>query len=406
MTRPNQHMLSGFRILDLTRAIAGPTCTRMFAEMGAEVIKIEAAPDGDMTRGYSKFGGERSLHMIQQSLNKKSVCVNLRDPQGMDLVRKLVAQCDVVVENFRPGIMAAMGLDYRSLCALREDIILCSISALGQTGPLAESPGYDYIAQAYAGITSMIGDRDSAPAIPAAAIGDVSTGVTAAFAIAAALLDRYKTGAGQHLDIAILDCYYHCHEVNVHQYSGSGGEIAPTRNGSHMGYICPAGVFRASGGEVVVMAFAQHWADLCAAMNRPELVDAPTWSTDTERLEHAQEVIAMIENWLQTFPDVSTAIAQLEAHGVPCAPVLTVAETTRFPHLLERGTVRTINDRIAGEFQIPGHPIHSSRYAANNDYDAPFLGEHNHEILSALLELPDDEIAALEQAGILQAKDF
>ena len=114
----------------------------------------------------------------------------------MDLVRKLVAQCDVVVENFRPGIMAAMGLDYRSLCALREDIILCSISALGQSGPLAESPGYDYIAQAYAGITSMIGDPDSAPAIPAAAIGDVSTGVTAAFAIAAALLDRYKTGAG------------------------------------------------------------------------------------------------------------------------------------------------------------------------------------------------------------------
>ena len=211
---------------------------------------------------------------------------------------------------------------------------------------------------------------------------------------------------GQHLDIAILDCYYHCHEVNVHQYSGSDGAIVPTRNGSHMSYICPAGVFRASGGEVVVMAFAQHWADLCAAMNRPELVDAPTWSTDTERLEHAQEVIGMIEDWLQTYPDVSSAIAQLEGHGVPCAPVLTVAETTRFPHLLERGTVRTINDRIAGEFQIPGHPIHSSRYAANNDYDAPFLGEHNHEILSALLELPDDEIATLEQAGILQAKDF
>lgn len=405
MTNPNSHMLSGFRILDLTRAIAGPTCTRMFAEMGAEVIKVEAAPDGDMTRGYSKFGSERSLHMIQQSLNKKSLCLNLRDADGMAILRKLVPLCDVVVENFRPGIMARMGLDYAALRELREDIILCSISALGQTGPLAESPGYDYIAQAYAGITSMIGDPDSTPSIPAAAIGDVSTGVTAAFAIAAALLDRYKTGLGQHLDVAILDCYYHCHEVNVHQYSGSNGEISHKRNGSHMGYICPAGVFRASGGDVVIMAFAQHWADLCAAMERPELVDEAGWTTDAERMTHTEEVIITIEDWLQNFADVDSAIARLEAHGVPCAPLLSVAQTISHPHLVERGTVRTVNDRVAGEFQMPGHPIHSNRYPANNDYDAPLLGEHNNALLSDLLGLSDDELSALKKAGVLHEKD-
>lgn len=143
MNGTNEHLLSGVRILDLTRALAGPTCTRMFAELGADVIKVEPAPDGDMVRGISKLRNERSLYVIQQRLNKRSVCVNLRDPRGLALVRDLVPHCDAVVENFKPGVMAAMGLDYDALRVLREDVILCSISALGQSGPLSTKPGYD-----------------------------------------------------------------------------------------------------------------------------------------------------------------------------------------------------------------------------------------------------------------------
>ncbi|MDA0822270.1 MAG: CaiB/BaiF CoA-transferase family protein [Proteobacteria bacterium] len=406
MPMTNQHMLSGYRLLDLTRAVAGPTCTRMFAEMGAEVIKVESAPNGDMSRSISKLRNDRSLYFVQQSLNKKSLCVDLRTPEGLALVRELVPHCDVVVENFKPGVIAKMGLGYDALCELKEDIILCSISSLGQTGPLSSKPGYDFIAQAYAGITSMIGDPNSAPSLPLAAIGDVSTGVTAAFAVAAALLDRHKTGKGQMLDVSILDCYYHYHEVNVHQASGSNGAIVPHRNGSHFAYICPAGVYKASGGYVVLAAFLHHWPDLCTAMNRPELAADEAWATDPARLANIDVVIETIEQWMQTFPDVDSLLKVLDAHNVPCAPVLTVNETLTYPHLVERGTVRTVKDKMAGEFQIPGHPVKSSRYAANNAFEAPLVGEHNRDILKSVLGKNDNEIDSLTAAGVLQSKDL
>ncbi|MGK2915167.1 MAG: CaiB/BaiF CoA transferase family protein [Porticoccaceae bacterium] len=406
MTQPNEHLLTGIRILDLTRALAGPTCTRMFAELGAEVIKIEPAPAGDMVRGISQLRGKCSLYLIQQSLNKKSVCVNLRNPEGLALVRELVPHCDAVVENFKPGVMADMGLAYDDLCKLKNDIILCSISALGQSGPLSHKPGYDYIAQAYSGITSMIGEADDAPYIPLAGIGDVSTGVHGAFAIAAALLHRARTGRGQHLDIALLDCYYHCHEVNVHQCSGSDGTIQPTRRGRHLSYLCPAGIYRGPGGDIMLMGFMHHWKDLCKAMGRLELVDDVNYATDAARLGRRDQVVKMIEDWLASFPNVNAIIEKLEAHGVPCAPVLTVAETLSHPHLVARGTVRTVNDRIAGEFQIPGMPIRTSEYPADNDYRAPTLGEHNREILSTLLGRSNAEIDALYKGGtVIEGKD-
>lgn len=405
MNTPHEHLLTGIRMLDLTRALAGPTATRLFAEMGAEVIKAESAPDGDLIRAVSKLRNERSLFFVQQNLNKKSVCVDFRKPEGMALIRELVPHCDVVVENFKPGIMAKMGLAYDDLKKLREDIILCSISALGQTGPLSSQPGYDYIAQAYAGVTSMIGEADDAPYIPLVAVGDVSTGVTAAFAIAAALLNRGRSGEGQHLDIAILDCYYHYHEINVHQVSGSNGELNPMRGGRHVTYVCPAGVHRGTGGDVMLMGFLHHWPDLCTAMERPDLIEDERYATDADRLERRDELVALIEDWLATFPDVASAVEHMQSHGVPCAPILSVAETLTHPHIVERGTIRTINDPIAGEFQIPGHPIKTSGYAADNDYVAPCLGEHNAEILRGILGKTDSDIEALQSAGVLHAGD-
>lgn len=407
MNNRKPHMLSGYRVLDLTRAVAGPTCTRMFAEMGADVIKVESSPDGEMSRAVSRIRNDRSLYTIQQCLNKRSVCVDVRNPEGIALLLELVPHCDIVVENFKPGVLKNMGLGYEVLKSLRPDVILCSISALGQSGPLAHKPGYDYIAQAYSGITSMVGDPDGLPDLTLAAIGDASTGVTAAFAIAAALLDRHRTGEGQHLDIAILDCYYHYHEVSVHRFSGSGGAIQPTRSGKHMNYVCPAGIFQGNGGGIMIMAFLHHFRDLCAAMGRPELVTTPGWENDNARLERRDEVIAVIEDWLATLPSVDAAIEILERHNVPCAPILSVAETVSHPHLLARGTVRTVNDRIAGEFQIPGHPIHSNRYPANDPtLVAPMLGEHNREVLMELLGKDAATVDALEAQGVLHAKPY
>ena len=406
MPNAPEPLFSGLKILDFTRALAGPACTRMFAEMGAHVIKVESAPSGDLTRKMSKIRNERSLYYVQQNLGKQSLCVNLRDPKGIELVKEIVPHMDVVVENFKPGRLASMGLGYDDLKELKQDIILCSISAMGQTGPLAQKPGYDYIAQAYAGVTSMIGDPNDAPSIPLLGVGDVSTGVHGAFAVLAAIYHRDRTGRGQHLDVALLDTYYHCHEVNVHQYSGSYGEMKPTRGGRHMSYVCPAGVFRANGGDIMIMAFLHHWQDLCAAMGRPELAEQEGWSTDLERLEKKDEVVALVETWLQTFPSHTDALATLEDHGVPVAPILTVEETIQHPHLRQRGTIRTITDRLAGEFDIPGMPIKFSEYPEDLPLEAATLGQHNEQVLTDVLGYSAEDVAQLRTDGILSEDEI
>ena len=405
MANAGEPLFSDLRVLDFTRALAGPTCTRMFAELGADVIKVESTPNGELSRNISKIRNERSLYYVQQNLGKKSLCVDIRDPRGMALIKELVPKVDVVVENFKPGRMASIGLGYEQLKALKPDIILCSISAMGQSGPLAKKPGYDYIAQAYAGVTSMIGDPNDAPVVPLLGLGDTSTGVHGAFAVLAALYHRARTGQGQHLDVALLDAYYHCHEVNVHTYSGSYGEIKPNRGGRHLSYVCPAGVFRAKGGDIVIMAFLHHWRDLCNAMERPELAADERLGTDGGRLANLDEVVQMIETWLQTFPDHHAAIARLEEYGVPVAPILSVAESTTHPHLRARGTVRTIKDRLAGEFDIPGMPIKFSALPGDLELEAATLGEHNEEIVTKLLGHSQQELDALRKAGVLIEKN-
>ncbi len=401
----NEHCLTGLKVLDFTRALAGPSCTRMLAEMGAEVIKIEAAPDGDMTRRLSCFSNDRSHYLIQWNLNKKSVCVDLRTAEGISLVKSLVPKVDIVVENFRPGVMAEMGLGYEDLCKMKSDIVLCSISAFGQTGPMAKNPGYDYIAQAYAGITSMIGEPDEAPCIPLVGLGDASTGVHAALAITSAMLYHARSGKGQHLDVNLLDVYFSYHEVNVHQYVGSKGEIQPTRGGQHMSYVSPAGIYKASGGYIIILAFMQHWADLCRAMERPDLVDHEIFGDDTRRTEHRFELVPIIEEWLQSFNDVDSAMQVLNDHHVPSAPVLTVAETLDNPHLQARGSVQTVVDPIAGEVTFPRMPIRFSAFPENIDYVAPSLGQHNVEILKDWLGMSQSTIDGLAAKQIIQSKD-
>jgi crotonobetainyl-CoA:carnitine CoA-transferase CaiB-like acyl-CoA transferase len=401
-----EHVLSGLKVLDFSRALAGPSCTRMLAEMGAEVIKVEAAPNGDLVRNLSKLRNDRSLYYVQQNLGKKSLCVNLRDPRGMAIVASLVPKVDVVVENFKPGTMAEMGLGYDRLRAMRSDIILCSISALGQTGPLSHLPGYDFIAQAYSGVTSMIGEADGTPYIPLVAVGDVNTGVHGALAILAALRYRDRTGKGQHLDVGLLDVYYHCHEVSVHQYSGSNGQLKPTRQGPHLNYIAPAGVFRANGGWVVIMAFLHHWKDLCAAMKRPDLINDERLGADAGRLANRAEVIKLIEDWLAGFPDRDSAIAYLQENRVPSAPVLSIEETVHHPHLRARGTVRTVEDRFAGKFDIPGMPLKFSEFKEDLPLEAATLGQHNTEILRDYLGRTGDEIQQLRKANILVEGKF
>jgi CoA:oxalate CoA-transferase len=218
-----QHLLDGYKVLDFIHFVAGPTTTRLMAGMGAEIIKVELAPHGDRSREFDYVRDQRSAFFIQQNRGKKSICVDLRRREGVDLIKQLVPKVDVVVENFAPGVISKMGLGYEVLKAINLKIIMCSISALGQTGPLADDAGFDFIGQAYAGITSLIGEEHGPPYMPMVAIGDVSAGAHAMGAIACALLHRERTGQGQYIDVSLLDTYFHCQTIGVQLCSASQG---------------------------------------------------------------------------------------------------------------------------------------------------------------------------------------
>jgi crotonobetainyl-CoA:carnitine CoA-transferase CaiB-like acyl-CoA transferase len=217
--------------MDFSQVLAGPTLTRFMAEMGADVMKVELPPEGDLSRRLPYIRDGRSGYFIQQNRGKKSLCVDVKNPKGRELIERLLPEIDVLVESFTPGAFARLGFDYERVREINPRIIMCSISAFGQEGPLATTPGYDNIGQAYAGVTSMVGNPDGTPDLIGLAIGDVLTGVHAAAAVGAALFHRERTGEGQYLDISLLDSYFHCHEMNIQAWSGSRGAIQPTRSG-------------------------------------------------------------------------------------------------------------------------------------------------------------------------------
>jgi crotonobetainyl-CoA:carnitine CoA-transferase CaiB-like acyl-CoA transferase len=397
-----QHILSGYKVLDFTQVLAGPTVTRLMAEMGAEIIKVELTPNGEISRSLPFLKDGRSGYFIQQNRGKKSLCIDVRHPKGQEIIKTLVKQVDVVVENFSPGTIARLGFGYEVVKELNPRVIMCSISALGQTGPLASIPGYDYIGQAYAGVTYMIGDPNGPPSFPMLGLGDVSTGVHGYAAIASALLYRERTGKGQHLDITLLDSYFHCHELNVQLYSGTGGAVQPKRSGSHHYAVSPAGLYKGKSGYLFILCLEHQWAVLCRAMGKPELIDDPRFATNVKRVEHQAAVIEVIESWIVAQKDDDEAVRILQEGHVPVAPVLSIAEAVNHPHLRARRTVRRVTDRILGELDIPGMPLRFSEFPDELPLQAAFLGEHNEEILTNYLSYTPDQVRQLEAEGVLK----
>ena len=370
--------------------------------MGADILKVELSPTGDISRALPALRDGRSAYFIQQNRGKKSLCVDAKNPQGLAILKQLIEKVDVVVENFAPGVIGRLGLDYETVKQINPRVVMCSISAFGQTGPLSKLPGYDYVAQAYSGITSMIGEPDGSPYFPLPGIGDVSTGVHATAAINAALLYRERTGKGQHLDIALLDAYFHCHELNVQLYSSSNGAIKPTRSGTHHFALCPGGLFKGHDTYIFVLALDHQWPAVCQAIGHPELAKDPRYADNAARVERIPEVVKIIEDWIASMPSDDAALRALEAERVPVAPVLSVEQAINHPHLQQRGTVRTVTDRAFGEFQIPGMPLRFSEFPDNLPLEAPFLGEHNEEILTGYLGYTSEQVQALEHDGVLK----
>ena len=398
-----RHVLDGYKVLDFSQIVAGPTCTLMLAEMGAEVIKVEMAPAGDPSRGAQVLINGRSGYFVQHNRGKKGICVDLKTPDGLAIIKELIAQTDVMVENFAPGVIGRLGLDYDTVKQLNPKIVMCSISAFGQHGPLANEPGFDFLGAAYAGIVSMGGEPEGAPYVIMSAIGDVSTGAHAMGAICAALLYRERTGCGQHLDLSLLDTYFHYHESGVQTLSLSKGAIKPTRSGLHSWYAVPAGIFKAKDRYLFIIAPLDHqFAGLCRAMNRPELAEDPRFKIHADRLVNLKELVATIEAWLQSMPSDDASVAAMKEYRVPVAPILSLEEAVKHPHLRERGTVRTVHDRILGDFDVPGFALRFSEFPVRLELDAPFLGEHNEEVLTKHLGYAPARVSELIEKGIIR----
>src|SRR5579871_3869137 len=274
------HILDGYKILDLTQFVAGPTVTRLLAEMGAEVIKVELAPGGDPLRTMYVLKEGRSSLFVQHNRGKMSLCLDARSAQGRAILLDLARVADVIVENFTPGAIARMGLSYDAVSRINPRVIMCSISGFGQAGPLANKPGFDTLGAAYAGVIDMNGHADAAPSPPGAAIGDVTAGLNGAASIGFALLHRERTGRGQFLDISLLDTYFHCHDFSVQAFSATRGDIMPRRTGPNVPGYAPAGVFRGKQRFIVIMGItAAQWRSLCGVIGHPELAEDPRFST-------------------------------------------------------------------------------------------------------------------------------
>ncbi len=399
-----EHILSGYKVLDFTHFLAGPTTTRIMAEMGAEVIKVELFPAGDSVRQIAFLKNGRSGYYVQQNRGKKSLCIDVKKPQGLKVIKELLREVDVVTENFSVGAMARMGLGWEEIHKINPRIVMSSITAFGQTGPLSHLSGFDAIGQAYAGVTDMIGDPNGPPSFPMLGIGDVMTGVHALAAIGFALLHREKTGKGQYLDTTLLDSYFHCHEINVQIASCTKGAMVPTRNGSHHFALSPAGIFKGKKRYMFIAGLLHFWEGVAKAIDREDLITDPLYKTNELRVANNDALVEIIENWIQNQESDEVALKILEDAHVPVAPILSVQEAMDHPHLIERRTVRTINDPVMGAFEIPGMPLRFSDFPDELPLEAVALGESNREILSSYLGYSGADIDRLYEAGVIKTE--
>jgi CoA:oxalate CoA-transferase len=399
--RASKGIMRGIKVLDMTQVIAGPSATSLMAEMGAEIVKIELAPTGDRYRFFIQ-AKNRGTAFVRLNRGKKSICMNFRTAEARQIVRELIPKFDVLVENFAPGVMARMGLDYESVRPLNPRIIMCSISAFGQTGPLSSQPGFDYLGAAYAGVLDVMGgEPDGSPTLAGVAIGDYLTGMTAMAGIGCALFYRAQTGEGQHLEASLLDSYFYTQDQAVVRQALTGGKFKPKRLGRHDRALCPQGLFK---GEkhwlCILVPMDKMWRQLCVAMDQPELARHPDFATNAKRLEHRDQVLKLVQDWLDATPE-DEALRRLQENRVPVAPVLNTSEAVAHPHLRARGTVQKIHDSVLGEVDVPGFPLRFSASPGVLDMEAPLLGQHNAEVLKEFLGYSDERIAQLQQQGVL-----
>jgi crotonobetainyl-CoA:carnitine CoA-transferase CaiB-like acyl-CoA transferase len=394
--------MDGVRVVEMARVLAGPTVAQLMAEYGADVIKVEPAPTGDPARELPYLRDGRSGYFIQANRGKRSVCVDFRSDEGKALILDLARHSDVLVESFRPGVLAEMGLGWDVLHEANPRLVLCSVTGLGYGGPLSHKPGYDTIGAAMSGVAHVSGPVGGPPMLPGPAMGDAATGVYGFGGVAAALYQRERTGLGDWVQVSLLDTYMAFHEINIQAYSGSGGTQVPGPSGNFHATVCPAGFFRCRDRYLFVACVSPgDWPRIAAAIGRSDLAHAPGYATNDERAAHREEVNGLVEDWLATFTDPLEAVQVLTEHRVACELIRTLPEAVSHPHNLARRVVRDVPDDVWGSVTVPGLPIRFDGMT-ERDLRAHELGADNRAVLREVLHLDEARIDELENAHVLQ----
>ena len=393
-------ILSGITVLDLTRVMSGPYCTLMLADMGARVIKIEHPRRGDDTRAWGPpFVGGESVYFLSVNRNKESVTVDFKDPDGRRILDALLERADVLVENFQPGTLQRLGLDYASLAPRLPRLIYASISGYGHTGPLKELPGYDAVAQAEGGLMSVTGDPNGPPYRLGLPIADLVAGLFAAQGVLLALLARAATGRGRHVDISMLDSVAGLLTYQAANYLATGDN--PPRMGNAHASIVPYGTFETRDGQLMLaVGNDEQWRRFCAAADVPDLAADERFSTNPRRVTNRDQLWPLVTRVLKT-RDRDDWTARLRQAAVPCGPVRTIGEMMTDPQLEARGMIASMRHPAAGNLRLMGNPVKVSDTPSVEDTPAPLLGQHTEAILTKELGISPDEARELRRRGVV-----
>ena len=390
--------LDNVKVVDLTRTLAGPFCTMLLGDMGADVIKIEEPEMGDETRSWTPFWGDVSSQFLTFNRNKRSLSVNLKEQDGVDIVLGLAAKADVMVESFRTGALDRMGLGYESVRRLNPNIIYCSVSGFGRTGPMADMPGYDLIIQAYCGLMHLTGEPDGMPLRVGFSLVDLFTGMMAYGSILTALWHRANTGEGQWIDTSLLDGGVATLSYHATGHMATG--VEPHRMGSGHPSLVPYQSFATSDGFFILGCANQGlWEQMCHAIGRADFLEDPRFSTNTHRVQHRAECVDSLSDIFRS--DTTEHWVKLITNaGIPCGPINRVSQVLNDPQVKSRDMVAEIPHPQVPDLRVPNSPLKLAATPPSIRRYPPMLGEHNEEVLTDAGFSPD-RIAEMQERGII-----
>jgi crotonobetainyl-CoA:carnitine CoA-transferase CaiB-like acyl-CoA transferase len=391
--------LEGLFVLDLSRTLAGPFCTMNLGDMGADVVKVEEPTRGDETRQWSPFWDGQSCFYLSVNRNKRNIAVNLKHPQGVEVVKKLAARADVMLESFRTGTLDKMGLGYEAVKAVNPRIVYCAISGFGRTGPLRHKGGYDLMVQAYSGLMSTTGEPDRTPLRIGFSLVDITCGWVAYGGIMTALYQREKTGQGQYVESSLLEGMVSAASYHIVNYLGTGQVPGPMGQGHPS--LAPYQMFPSKDGRVMLGAANDGlWNKFCETTGRTDLSDDPRFQTNLDRVQHRSELIPILEALFQT-KTTDEWVALLEAAGIPTSPVNTIANLVHDPQIAHRNMLIDVPHPTVRGLRAPATPMKLSDGASSVRRHPPENGEHTEEILLEFGYAKED-IADLETSGAVQ----